>query len=265
MKKITCILFLIHSLLLIAQPKTGVTQYGEKIIIHPNVNNGLTAKNGFIQLGGELTQPTTITTTATNTLAISNLPVSTDTNDTPIVTTATGILKKGAFPSINIIPDDIGTVIVIDGKLEVAQEITALMSANFLLGVTTGKAIGNITNVLIDNKNSFTGTSTTNSFKVKTDGLYMITINLPILNAGSGTPAIGVYCDTDNAWVTRISSASTDVRINLTLLTSLSLSSAKTYSFRAAVSSGSTATVEAINSGTTGSGPVAFFSIKKLR
>ncbi|MFB9076426.1 hypothetical protein ACFFLS_24435 [Flavobacterium procerum] len=265
MKRIILILLMIYSGVMMPQAKTVVTQYGEKVVVHPNANNGLNTNNGFVQLGGELMQPTTIKTTGANTLAISDLTVSTDTSDTPIVTTAAGVLKKGAFPSINIIPDDIGTVMAIDGKLEVAQEITALMSTNFLLGVTTGKAIGNITNVLIDNKGTFTGTGTTNSFKVKTDGLYFITINLPILNAGSGTPAIGVYCDTDDEWVTRISSEAKDVRINLTLLTSLSLSAAKTYSFRAAVSAGASATVEAVNSGTTGNGPVAFFSVKRLR
>lgn len=55
-------------------------------------NNGLTANNGNVQLGGTLTQPSVLTATATNTLAISGLQTG-STADNVLVTDANGVLK----------------------------------------------------------------------------------------------------------------------------------------------------------------------------
>ncbi|MFB9078946.1 hypothetical protein ACFFWB_16305 [Flavobacterium procerum] len=98
MKKITLMLLVIQSGIIMAQTKTVLAPTGQKITIHPNVNNGLTVSDGNVKLGGSLIKPTAITTDATNTLAITGLTTSNDANDAPIVLAADGTLKKGAFP-----------------------------------------------------------------------------------------------------------------------------------------------------------------------
>ena len=394
MKKFTCLLLLIQSGLIIAQTKTVVTPYGEKVTISPYANNGLSTNNGFIQLGGALTQPSVLTTSPAFTLAINGLQAgsasdnvlvtdatgvlkyvsrasfgggadnlgnhiatqdlemstksilniwnayvknevqikdrlasytnyfglyknngffgiwnnlkntnaltieentnnvgigttiptntlhvkaasnplrvegliaSTNSTDEPIVIASDGTLKKGAFPVINIVPNEVGTVIAIGGKLEVAQEITALMTANYTYPATNGNpvSIGNISNILIDNKASFTSSSTSNSFKVKADGVYSVNMNLLIDTVG-GTPVIGIWCDTDNKWVARINFGMNGAtRANFTLVTAIAMNANKTYSFRSANTESTTVT--AFSTGSTGTGPVAFYSVKRLK
>ncbi|MBF4466896.1 hypothetical protein [Flavobacterium sp. LC2016-12] len=381
MKKFTCLLLLINTGLMLAQTKTVVTQHGEKIMISPYANNGLSANNGFIQLGGALTQPSVLTTTSAFTLAINGLQAGgasdnvlvTDTNgvlkyiprasfgggadnlgnhtatqnllmnrndivfsdrvmsnsrtfslykdngvlgfynsfrgsnslsiteagnvgvgtnaptntlhikatadpvkiegltpsanssDAPIVVATDGTLKKGAFPTINIVPSDVGTVIAIGGKLEVAQEITALMTANFTKTVPVGttQAIGNFNNEIIDNANLYNATTTTNSFKVKADGVYSLTMNVQLTAIANSSPVIGVWCDTDNVWIARVNDVATGDLQTYTLITAINMSASKTYSFRLANTG--TVTLSAFSSGTTGSGPVSFCSLKRLK
>lgn len=57
-------------------------------------NNGLTAANGNVQLGGSLTQPTTITTDATNTLALKGLQQGSPTGELLMIEPNTGVIKK---------------------------------------------------------------------------------------------------------------------------------------------------------------------------
>ena len=92
MRKFTCLLLLIQTGLLMSQTKTVVTQYGEKVTINPYANNGLTANNGFIQLGGALTQPSVLTTTSSYTLAFQGLQAG-GSSDNVLVTDSNGILK----------------------------------------------------------------------------------------------------------------------------------------------------------------------------
>ncbi|WP_149229128.1 hypothetical protein [Flavobacterium nitrogenifigens] len=217
-----------------------------------------------MQLGGDLTKPTTISTSATNTLAITDLTTSTNTNDTPIVVAADGTLKKGAFPSINIVPSEIGTVIAVNGKLEVAQEIIALMSGNFSINGTTGTTpavIGNITNIIVDNLQTFSGTATSNSFSVATTGVYSIKMSLPVIQS-TGTQAIGLWNNTDNKWMARISIVLTG-RTNCNLVSSTNLEAGKTYSFRAANTTNFT--IEGLNLNPAGTASVASFSVKRLK
>lgn len=77
---------------MMAQTKTVITTNGEKVTINPFVNNGLTANNGFIQLGGALTKPSVLTTTSAFTLAFQGLQAGTA-SDNVLVTDANGILK----------------------------------------------------------------------------------------------------------------------------------------------------------------------------
>jgi hypothetical protein len=92
MRKFTCLLLLIQTGFMMSQTKTVVTQYGEKVTISPYVNNGLTASNGFIQLGGALTQPSILTTTPSYTLAITGLQAGGN-SDNVLVTDSNGVLK----------------------------------------------------------------------------------------------------------------------------------------------------------------------------
>jgi len=93
MKKIVCFLLVMQNFFMLAQTKTVVTQYGEKVTIHPNANNGLTPNNGNIQMGGTLTEPATvIRASPDNTLAIKGLQTGTSA-DNIIVTDENGVLK----------------------------------------------------------------------------------------------------------------------------------------------------------------------------
>ncbi|MCU0328892.1 MAG: hypothetical protein MUE53_07870, partial [Chitinophagales bacterium] len=56
-------------------------------------SNGLTNTSGAVTLGGNLTQPTNITTSATNTLSVSGLTAGT-TTDEIVVVDASGVMKK---------------------------------------------------------------------------------------------------------------------------------------------------------------------------
>ena len=107
MKKITCLLLLIQSGFLIAQSKTVVTQFGEKIAISTGANNGLTANDGYIQLGGALTQPSVLTTTSSFTLAIKGLQTGSD-SDNVLVSDANGVLKYVSRTSFGGGADNLG-------------------------------------------------------------------------------------------------------------------------------------------------------------
>ncbi|QOG02384.1 hypothetical protein [Flavobacterium sp. MDT1-60] len=98
MRKITCLLLLIQFGFINAQTKTVVTQNGEKLDISPYANNGLSANNGFIQLGGALTKPSVLTTTSAFTLAIEGLQTG-GTADNILVTDENGVLKTVARSS----------------------------------------------------------------------------------------------------------------------------------------------------------------------
>ena len=66
--------------------------------------NGLSVASGTIVLGGTLIQPTTITTDATNTLAVDGLEAPADTDDYDVVTVdnTSGVLKKTPISSLGI-------------------------------------------------------------------------------------------------------------------------------------------------------------------
>jgi hypothetical protein len=57
-------------------------------------NNGLTKTADSVQLGGALTKPTTITASATNTLAVPGLQSGTTNDSAVVVDAATGVLKR---------------------------------------------------------------------------------------------------------------------------------------------------------------------------
>ncbi|KUJ62109.1 hypothetical protein AR687_08775 [Flavobacteriaceae bacterium CRH] len=149
-----------------AQTKTVVTQFGEKVTISPYANNGLSTNNGFIQLGGALTQQSVLTTTASFTLAIKGLQTGTD-SDNILVTDANGVLKyvsRSGFGGA----DNLGNHI-------------ATMDLNM-----SNKNITNIFNAYIKNEAQIAdrATSNTNYFGIyKNNGLFGIWNNIKSTNA----------------------------------------------------------------------------------
>ncbi|WP_426483940.1 hypothetical protein [Flavobacterium sp. 2] len=103
MKKIIYLILLVQSGIALAQTKTVVTSNGEKVAIHPNANNGLTAENGNVQLGGDLVKPTTIQASSVNTLSVTGLQSGT-TSDKVMVSDASGVLKTIDQSTLTIEP-----------------------------------------------------------------------------------------------------------------------------------------------------------------
>ncbi|ASK30073.1 hypothetical protein CEY12_08085 [Chryseobacterium sp. T16E-39] len=165
-------------------------------------------------------------------------------------------------------PDATGTVIVVDGKFIVAQEIVVQMTADYTSASssTIADPIGQLTNEIIDNENTYSGTATTNSFKVSADGVYEVRMNAQLSTSNATTPVIGIWDNGANNWVARVNddfTAPTGSLQTYTLLTSIPMQASKKYSFR--VSNTRNVTVKYLSSGNTGSGPVTQMSLKRLK
>lgn len=79
--------------------------------------NGVKIENDQIKLGGALTEATSIATSATNTLAITNLEESTDPDDQVVmVTPTTGVLKRRSIS--DILQQEQVVVTAIEGQLQ---------------------------------------------------------------------------------------------------------------------------------------------------
>ncbi|MEJ5048415.1 hypothetical protein WH221_01180 [Chryseobacterium culicis] len=210
--------------------------------------------NGSLQLGNELNLGGTATTEGS-------------------AGTAGQVLKSngpGTAPSWQTlagVPNATGTVIAVNGQFLVAQEISAQMTGDFTIsGTGPATAIGNLTNVIIDNESKYTGSSTTNSFSVSADGVYLITMNVQLYTNNGSNPTIGIWDNQTGNWVARVNdfySVPTNQLQTYTLITSIPMSTSKTYSFRAANTSDTV--IRSHSSGTTGSGPVTQMSVKRLR
>ncbi len=198
-------------------------------------------------------------------MKVEGLAISSSSNDLPLVIGSDGTVKTGVFPSINIVPDDVGTVIAIGGKLIIAQEMAVLMAADFAFPVstTTPVAIGNLITIIVDNENSFNATASTNSFTVKTDGVYLITMNAQLITGVGTKPFVGIWCDTDKAWVVGVNDVVSTALQTYTLSTAINLYASKTYSLR--VGNTASGTIPWKSSGYTGEGPISFYSLKRLR
>lgn len=168
------------------------------------------------------------------------------------------------------VPESTGTVIVVNGKFVVAQEIIVQMSADFngppLSGSNTPILIGNLDKKVIDNSNTYTGNNSTNSFRVLADGIYQINMNLQLATASGTVPAIGVWNDTQRGWVARVNDyfyAPFEKYQTETLIASVQLESKYVYSFR--IGNKAAFTIKHLSGGDTGTGPVTQVSIKRLR
>ncbi|MHC0442507.1 tail fiber domain-containing protein [Flavobacterium sp. 3-210] len=107
MKKIICMLLLIQGGFIMAQTETLVTPNGKKVKINPNTintaENGLSSYMGKIKLGGELTEPTDIGASATNTLSITGLQSANGfkfNTESILVTDIDGKLRVAGFGSL---------------------------------------------------------------------------------------------------------------------------------------------------------------------
>ncbi|MCT2409481.1 hypothetical protein NZD88_18170 [Chryseobacterium antibioticum] len=167
------------------------------------------------------------------------------------------------------VPTSTGTVIAVAGQFLVAQEITVQMTSDFTT-TTSGVplTIGNLNSEIIDNENLFTGSASTNSFKVSSNGVYQVMMNGQLSSTISPTnPVIGIWDDTANRWVARVNddyTASVGGVQTYTLITSIPMLAANTYSFRMASSAGNL-TMRALSSGGSGSGPVTQVSLRRLK
>ncbi|UTX48903.1 hypothetical protein [Chryseobacterium sp. MA9] len=169
-------------------------------------------------------------------------------------------------PSLNL-PNGTGTLIVINGQQQIAQEISARMSADWPMVNATAVSIGNITTEIIDNYNSFTGTSTTNSFQVANSGTYLVTMNFSIQPQGSisGNCYYGIRSVTDNSWLSRnletVNLPAGSVK-NLGFNVAMELESGKTYTFaidQTGISGG------ALVRGQLSGFPSTYFGVKRLK
>ncbi len=85
---------------------TFTNEDGDTLTLEYLANNGITRNEDTFQLGGDLIQPTTITTTATNTLAIEGLEEGESPGNDIVVMDSQGILKKvkAAMPKFFYMP-----------------------------------------------------------------------------------------------------------------------------------------------------------------
>jgi len=161
-----------------------------------------------------------------------------------------------------------GTVIAIDGKLMIAQEITVQMSQDFAFPNTSGNAIPieNLDVIIIDNELSYQGNQNTNSFRVTETGVYSITMNLQLISRRSSVPVIGVWDNQMNNWVARVNDHFVARNNNFqtyTLITAIEMHQDKVYSFRTANSV--VTTIRSHSFGNTGRGPVSQITLKRLK
>ena len=167
------------------------------------------------------------------------------------------------------VPNATGTIIAVNGQFVVAQEISVQMTADFVYSLPSNPdpaPVRNLSNEIIDNENLFTGTATTNSFRVSSNGTYAITMNAQLTTTQGTNPVMGIWDNTNNTWVARVNDnyyAPSGGLQTYTLITSIPMLAANTYSFR--VANTQSTTVKAFSAGGTGSGPVTQLSLRRLR
>lgn len=169
----------------------------------------------------------------------------------------------------NIIPplNKPGSVISDGEKLLVGQEIGALMSRDFVISsANTPEVIDAVDKKIVDNENKLNN----GVFQVTAQGHYQIIINAQVNTTNNANnPIIGLWDGTKGSWVAKVTDSYTAPTTatgfqTYTLFITTPLSPGIDYSFRIAISAG-TATVKALNSGSTGTGNASSFSVKRVR
>lgn len=161
-----------------------------------------------------------------------------------------------------------GSVIAINGQLNVAQQITIQMTSDFTTpAAAVPLTIGNLNREIIDNENKYSGTPTGNSFRVSNNGVYEVSINAQLSTDNGSYPVIGLWDDTTGKWVTRVNdtfSAPTGGLQTYTLFCSVDLVTSDLYSFRMGNSMAGI-TIFNQSSGSSGAAPITQFSVKRVR
>ncbi|WP_353103058.1 hypothetical protein [Myroides odoratus] len=170
-----------------------------------------------------------------------------------------------------------GSLIAVNGEMQIGEEITALLTSDFETTTTNNDPliIRTLNVKLIDTHNNLSN----GRFKVKEDGIYLITINAQLSFVYHGTseedilkPFVGLWDDKYSKWVTRVNDTFENRHRTLgtqcyTLITAVKLKQDNWYSFRMAnpsKGSGYMIRMAAQSDGNSGSGPISFFSIKRL-
>lgn len=168
-------------------------------------NNGLTLSGKNVQLGGNLTQATTITTSATNTLALTGLQTGSST-DSILVTSPGGIIKKIIAPaSLTTFPQ-----ILVDARRTTTYtfpttgfstliyntaNINLLGTYNASTGMFTAPATG-IYQIMINNGYSLQGRSSIiNQIAINS----IVDMQYDLANSGNGGSSIvvtSIYANT---------------------------------------------------------------------
>jgi len=185
------------------------------------------------------------------------------------------------------LPNGTGSLIMINGVLQVAQEMTSRMSQDWTIPVGTGSpasgapraSIGNITTELVDNYNTFTGTTTGNSFTVTNNGTYQVTMNFPVQNQNAttlnGNLYYGLFNVTDAAWQhftidTLVNLANGQVK-NMSLTAAVDLVTGKTYSFYAGqqfpsfTGTNATMLIRGLSTSSSSNFELGYFAVKRLK
>ncbi len=150
----------VNDSLLVIEPATGIVR---RIAVNrlpggrpdsTTASNGLTLTGKDVQLGGALTKPTTIGTSATNTLALSGLSGGNLTTDSVLVVNNAGVIKRASmatFPRVDLDAD---------------------RTSNYTPGVAYATIVYNTVNTNVSSQyNSGTGI-----FTAAEDGLYQVMV-----------------------------------------------------------------------------------------
>ncbi|SEH31639.1 hypothetical protein [Chryseobacterium culicis] len=185
-------------------------------------------------------------------------------------------------PAGNYLPTDTGTVLVLNGQPSVADEITVSLSKDIPLftatnGLNIPFALQYLTSEIIDNKNTFTGLATTNTFTVQTDGIYIISMNFSVQSTAgvsTGNLRFGIVDAVTSNWVTyslqTLPSLQAGDLINLSSERAAHLVPGVTYQFAAVRNQGASGTLtmrgtEATDNTNNLPLPISLFSVKRIK
>ncbi len=172
-----------------------------------------------------------------------------------------------------------GNILAINGTPQIGQQVSARLDGDFSVPLNSANItpIGRMTEVLVDNGHTFTGTATNNTFTVDSSGTYLVNMNFSLQTTSgtlSGNCYYGIKNVTDNKWVAynieTIPSLITGSVTNLSYTVAMELVAGKTYSFGISQSHNGTEAATVIMRGTgTASGggyfPMTFFTWTRIR
>jgi trimeric autotransporter adhesin len=127
---------------------TKTSPMKDSIITIFTANNGLTKTGNNTQLGGALVQATSITTTATNTLAVSGLQSGTAADSIVVADASTGVLKRRSISDLLSATDTLNSAGNIMTSKVSGKSDTALIINNNTLTVSGNQLTSNVNGVV---------------------------------------------------------------------------------------------------------------------